>query len=129
MQKEYETALDKLKQELKKTHDLFPQLKELLWIEKLLRVMRFSEDLIKDILKMKPIGFKGRIYSPEFQRSFETEHSVAEVKQHPTEKNKLQLTIDGVSNTSWFRQKYQEIQKKIGINIQPKQDKNRGMGM
>jgi len=91
--------------------------------------MRFSEDLIKDILKMKPIGFKGRIYSAEFQRSFETEYSVAEIKQRSTEKNKLQLTIDGVSDTNWFRQKYQEFQKEIGINIQPKQDKNRGFGL
>jgi len=129
MQKEHETALDKLKQELKKIHDLFPQFKELLWIEKLLKVMRFSEDLIKEILKMKPIGFKGRIYSTEFQRSFKTEYSVAEVKQHPTEKNKLQLTIDGVSETNWFRQKYQEFQKRIETNAQPKQDKNRGMRM
>ena len=49
--------------------------------------MWFSEDLIKDILKMKPVGFKGKIYSPEFQRSFEVEYSVAEVKPYATEKN------------------------------------------
>jgi hypothetical protein len=36
MQKEHEIVIDKLKQELKKIHDLFPKLKELLWIEKLL---------------------------------------------------------------------------------------------
>jgi len=125
MQKEHETALDKLKQELKKIHDLFPQLKELLWIEKLLKVMRFSEDLIKDILKMKPVGFKGKIYSPEFQRSFETEYSVAEIKQHTTEKNKLQLTIDGVSETNWFRKKQREFFDSIGINPKENQNKNR----
>ena len=129
LQKEYDTTLDKLKQELKKIHELFPQLKELLWIEKLLKVMRFSEDLIKEILKMKPVGFKGKIYSPEFQRSFETEYSVAEVKRHPTEKGKLQLTIDGVSETNWFRLKYQEFQKRIGINVQPKQGKSKGLKM
>ena len=67
--------------------------------------------------------------SYEFQHSFETEYSVAEIKQHPTEKNKLQLTIDGVSEPNWFRQKYQEFQKKIGINVQPKQDKSKGFGL
>ena len=117
MQKEHETALDKLKHELKRINDLFPQLKELLWVEKLLKVMRFSEGLIKEILKMKPVGFKGSIYSPEFQRSFDTKHSIAEVKPHPTEKDKLQLTVDGISETSWFRQKYREFQKSIGMKL------------
>jgi Chromosome segregation ATPases len=117
IQKEHDTIVDKLKQELKKIHDLFPKLKELLWIEKLLQAMRFSESLIKDILKMKPVGFKGKIYSNEYRRYFETERSVAEIKQHPTEKNKLQLTIDGVSDTNWFRQKYKAFQESIGIGF------------
>jgi FtsZ-binding cell division protein ZapB len=59
IQKEHQTAVDKLKQELKKIYDLFPNLRDLLWIEKLLQVMKFSEELIKEILKMKPVSFKG----------------------------------------------------------------------
>lgn len=123
MQKEHATITDKLKQELAKIHDLFPTIKELLWIERLLQVMKFSENLIKDILQMKPVGFKGEIYSPEYQRYFKTEKSVAEIKPHPTEQNKLHLTIDGVSETNWSRQKYREFQQSIGINIKPKQGK------
>ncbi len=115
--KEHETAYDKLKQELKKIHDLFPKLKDLLWIERVLQVMRFSESLIKDILDMKPVGFKGKIYSPEYQRHFETEYSVAEIKTHPKDTNKYELTIDGVDDRSWFRQKYREFQQSIGIKI------------
>jgi hypothetical protein len=52
-----------------------------------------------------------------FKRKFETERSVAELKQHPTEKGKLQLSIDGISYSNWFRQKYQEFQKSIKVNI------------
>ncbi|NDV80206.1 hypothetical protein D0T57_14740 [Dysgonomonas sp. 511] len=131
IQKEHQTAMDKLKQELKKIHDLFPKLKELLWIERLLQVMRFSEELIKEIMEMKPIGFKGSIYSTEYQRNFKTEHSVAEIKEHPKEKDKLQLTIDGMSDTSWFRQKYKEFQESIGIKFiqKPEMGKNKGLGM
>ena len=103
-----------------KIHDLFPKIKDFLWIEKLLQAMRFSESLIKDILKMNPVGFKGKIYSPEYKRYFETEHSVAEVKPHPTASDKLHLTIDGVSETNWFRQKYKEFQESIGIKIKQK---------
>lgn len=120
--KEHETAFEKVKQDLKKIHDLFPKLKELLWIERLLQVMRFSESLIKDILDMKPVGFKGKIYSPEYKRYFETEKSTAEIKPHSKEPNRYELTIDGVDDTNWFRQKYSEFQKSIGIDVKPKKE-------
>ncbi|MDH6313099.1 MULTISPECIES: MobV family relaxase [Bacteroidales] len=130
MQKEHQTAMDKLKQELKKIYGLFPNIKDLLWIEKLLQVMKFSEELIKEILKMKPVSFKGEIYSTEYQRYFKTEHSVAEIKEHPKENNKFQLTIDGVSDTNWFRQKYKEFQESIGIKFKqkPKIGESKGLG-
>ncbi len=129
MQKEHETAIDKLKQELRKIHDLFPNLKELLWIEKLLQAMRFSENLIKEILKIKPVGFKGSIYSPEYKQYFDTSHSVAEIKPNPKDENKLHLTIDGVSYTNWFRQKYREFQEAISVKPkdQPAIGKKRGL--
>lgn len=120
MQKEHETAIGKLKQELRKIHGLFPNLKELLWVEKLLQAMRFSENLIKEILKIKPVGFKGKIYSPEYKQYFDTSHSVAEIKPNPKDENKLHLTIDGVSPTNWFRQKYREFQEAIGLKQKQK---------
>ena len=115
--KERQTVVNKLKQELTKIYDLFPKIKELLRIENLCSQIGFSNELTKMILEMKPVGFKGKLYSPEHKRSFETEHSVAEIKPHPTESNQLQLTIDGVSETNWLRQKYREFQQRIGINI------------
>lgn len=125
--KEHETAFEKVKQELKKIHDLFPKLKELLWIERLLQVMRFSESLIKDILDMKPVGFKGEIYSPEYKRNFKTEKSIAEIKPHSKDPNKYELTIDGVDDTNWCRRKYRESLEALGIkpNEQKKQQGQR----
>lgn len=128
IQKEYESKIDNKDKELSKIHNLFPKLKEFLRIENLCKHLGFSDELIKMIVKMKPIGFKGKLYSAEYKRHFETEHSVAEVKEHPTEKGKLKFTIDGVSDTNWFRQKYQEFQKSIGINIKTKEQKSRGIG-
>lgn len=75
--------------------------------------MRFSETLIREILKMKPVGFKREIYSPEYQRYFKTEHSIAEIKPHSKELDKYHLTIDG-------SKRYKLVQAKIegisGIN-------------
>lgn len=125
MQKEHGTASDKLKQELKRIYDLFPKIKELLWIERLLQAMKFTEDLIKEILDIKPVVFKGDVYSPEYKRFFKTERSVAEIKQHPEKADKYELTIDGVDDTNWCRKKYKESLEALGIKPnEPK--KNQG---
>ena len=125
IQKEHETAIDKLKQELGKIHDLFPNLGELLRIEKLLQAMRFSENLIREILKLKPVGFKGKIYSPEYKQYFETLRSITQIKPDEKDENKLHLTIDGVNPTDWFRKKYREFQEAIGIKVKTKQEINK----
>lgn len=117
IQKEQNSVVDKLKQELKKIHDVFPKIKELLRIENLCKHLGFSDELVKLILEMKPIGFKGKLYSAEYKRDFQTDYSEAEIKPHPTEENRLQLTIDGVNDTNWFRQKYKEFQESIGIKV------------
>jgi hypothetical protein len=38
-----------------------------------------------EIEELKPAGFKGKLYSSEYKRHFETEHSVAEIKIEPNE--------------------------------------------
>lgn len=126
VQKEYSTLTDKLKAELDKVYKFFPKFKEYLRIENICKHLGFSDDLTLSILKMKPIGFCGKLYSSEYQRKFETSHSVAEVKNHPTEKDKLQFTIDGVSEASWFRQKQREFLEGLGINVR---ENERGRGM
>lgn len=129
MQKEHETAIDKLKQELRKVHDLFPNLRELLRIEKLLQAMRFSENLIREILKLKPVGFKGKIYSPEHKQYFETLRSVGQIKPDEKDGNKLHFTIDGINPTDWFRKKYRELQEAIGVNSRHKSEMNNRRGI
>lgn len=122
IKKEHNSIVDKLKKELKKIYDVFPKIKELLRIENLCRHIGFSEELIKMILEMKPVGFKGKLYSPEYRRDFKTDHSTAEIKEHPTDKDKLKFTIDGVSETNWFRLKHKEIFPKLDVkqNIKSK---------
>jgi hypothetical protein len=84
----------------------------------------FSESLTRKILEIKPVGFKGKLYSAEYKRYFETEHSVAEIKPSVNEPDKLRLTIDGLSDVGWFRQKYREFQDRIGIKVNQEQGRN-----
>jgi hypothetical protein len=85
----------------------------------------FGEDLTKKVLEMKPVGFRGKLYSAEYKRHFETEHSVVEIKVSSNELDKLLLMIDGLGDVSWFKQKYQEFQERIGIKINQNVDKKR----
>lgn len=124
---EHTKATDKLRQELEKIYSLFPKIKELLRIENLCRYMGFGESLTKNILEMKSVGFKGELYSGEYKRYFKTEHSVAEIKPSANKPDELRLTIDGVSDISWFRQKYREFQQSIGINVKQEPRNDRGV--
>jgi hypothetical protein len=126
-QTQHAATTHKLQQELEKIHTLFPKIKELLRIERFCRYMGFNESKTNKILEMKPVEFSGKLYSSEYKRNFETERSVAEIKPYLSDPNKLKLTIDGVDDVSWFRQKYREFQQSIGINI--KQESSRGFKM
>lgn len=115
-QKEHEKITDKLRAELKKIYSLFPKLRELLSIERMCRAVGFSEDLTKRILTGNKVGFKGSLYSAEYKRKFSTEHSSAQIEPEPGKPNKLRLAIDGVDIIEWFRMKYREFQRSIGID-------------
>lgn len=116
LRKEYNTTTDKLRAELKKIYDLFANLRELLSIERMCRLVDFSDDLTKRILSGGKVGFKGSLYSPKYKRKFSTEHSTAQIEPEPNKPGKLRLAIDGVDIVEWFRFKYREFQKSIGIN-------------
>ncbi|MDR2913480.1 MAG: hypothetical protein LBV74_01360 [Tannerella sp.] len=120
---------DKLRQELDRIYSLFPKIKELLRMENLCRHLGFGESQIKAILEMKPVGFKGKLYSSEYSRHFETEYSVTEIKPSSNEPDRLKLTIDGVSDTNWFRQKYREFQESIGIKVKQKPEMGKSRGI
>jgi uncharacterized protein YPO0396 len=111
-QTEHTATTYKLRQELEKIYTLFPKIKELLRIERFCRYMEFSESKTNEILEMKPVEFNGKLYSSEYKRDFETKRSVAEIKPYLSDPNKLQLTIDGLTDVGWFRQKYREFQEK-----------------
>lgn len=128
LQKEYQTTTDKLRAELKKIYDLFPNLRELLSIERMCRLVGFTEKLTKQILSGEKVGFKGSLYSTEYKREITTEYSVAQMEPEPKKPGKLRLTIDSVDIIEWFRLKQKEFLKSIGITIRNKaQEKKIGL--
>lgn len=84
--------------------------------------LKFNDGIIRRLCEFKEVGIKGELYSSEFNRSFDTRHSVCSIKQD--ESGKFDFKIDGVSHVSWFRKKMNEFREVIGI---PKPKQNRSM--
>lgn len=123
----------KLNSKLDRIFNLFPVVKELLFIEELARIIGFGKEMIRDLLDMKPVFFSGKLYSPEHKLNFETKHSQAQVESDPKEKGKLRLAIDGRDAYDWFRQKRRELSQALGIKPKQtpavEQGKRKGMKM
>ena len=101
----------------------FPYVEKLVPVVNFLRErLGFNDGIIRRLCEFKEVGIKGELYSSEFNRSFDTRHSVCSIKQD--ENGKFDFKIDGVSHVNWFRKKMNEFREAIGI---PKPRQNRSM--
>lgn len=101
----------------------FPYVEKLIPTINFLRErLGFNDDIIRRLCTFKDVPIKGKLYSSEFNRDFETQRAICSVKED--ENGKFDFKIDGVSHVSWFRKKMNEFREAIGI---PKPRQNRGM--
>jgi cell division protein FtsB len=126
LRNEYEKTTDKLREELRKIYNSFPGIRDLFNIEKLCKAVGFSDELTQKILTMNPVGFKGKLFSTEHMRKFETDYSIVKIEKDSSEPNRLRLFVDNLEITEWFKKKYQDFQKDLVINLKQKQGENRG---
>lgn len=122
LQKEIETqksAFERIKDELDKVvhglrneithlHELMPELKGLLQVEKVCQAVGFGAELTKRIVRGESVGFKGSLYSPEHKKWLHTDHSTAKTEQDPQEKGRMRLTVDGIDVFGWLKRKHEE---------------------
>jgi hypothetical protein len=73
----------------------------------------FNDGIIQRLCAFKDVSITGKLYSSEFNQSFEAKRSVCSTKED--ENGKFDFTIDGVSHISWFRRKRDEFREAIGI--------------
>ena len=101
----------------------FPYVEKLIPTINFLRErLGFNDDIIRRLCTFKDVPIKGKLYSSELNRDFETQRAVCSIKED--ENGKFDFKIDGVSHVSWFRKKMNEFREAIGI---PKPRQNRGM--
>lgn len=84
--------------------------------------MGFDDGIIRRLCTFKDFAMKGKIYSSEFNQSFETKRSICVIKED--ENGKFEFEIEGVPHVNWFRKKMNEFRDAIGI---PKLRQNKDM--
>ena len=75
----------------------------------------FTDEMTKNLVNMKPVYFSGKLYSKEHSQRFETTKSEARLERDPKRTEQFNLLIDKIDITQWFKQKYQEFLRAIGI--------------
>ena len=119
----YEQQNSKLSEFVDFVKRYFPYVEKLMPVINFLRErLGFNDRIIRRLCEFKEVGIKGELYSSEFNRSFDTRHSVCSIKQD--ESGRFDFKIDGVSHVNWFRKKMNEFREAIGI---PKSRQNRSM--
>ena len=123
MKNAYEQQHRKLSEFTDFVRRYFPYVEKLIPVVNFLRErLGFNDGIIRRLCEFKEVGIKGKLYSSEFNRSFDTRHSVCSIKQD--ESGKFDFKIDGVSHVNWFRKKMNEFREAMGI---PKQKQDRGI--
>lgn len=97
-----------LRNEIAHMHEVMPELKGLLQVEKVCQAVGFGAEMTKRIVRGESVGFKGSLYSPEYKKWLHTDHSTAKSEQDPQDKGRMRLTVDGIDVFGWLKRKHEE---------------------
>lgn len=84
----------------------------------------FPDQMTQRILAQQSVGFSGKLYSPEHEQKFSTEHSEAKLERDPEKEHHFILKIDGVSVFQWFRDMARKLLEKIGFRQSEPRQRN-----
>ncbi|GHT58051.1 hypothetical protein AGMMS50239_01770 [Bacteroidia bacterium] len=105
---------NKAQEELNLIHDLFPMMKENLRMAELCKKIGIGIEYIKMLFSDKSLTAKSfSFFSPEHNQKFTAENINLKIEKEQDNPNKLRLTLNGINILDWFRQKYQEVQRKV----------------
>ncbi len=108
---------------LNKTLKWFPQIKDMLNLERVCLAVGFSQEQTAVLMMGKPLGYSGELYSEEHKRKFMAKDVNAKVF---SDNGRLILTIDLRPIGEWFKEQFEKLQQRIHRPVSP-QRKDRGM--
>ena len=108
---------------LNKTLKWFPQIKNMINLERLCLAVGFDKEQTATLLTGKPVEYNGELYSEEHKRKFTAKDVKAKVF---SDNGKFILTIDLRPIGEWFKEQFEKLQQMIHRPVQP-QRKSRGI--
>ena len=128
--RESEKATGELKAKIDKIYMWFPDTPQLLKMGDYCKSVGFPDEMVKELVNMRPVRFSGKLYSNEFSQKFETTNSEAQLERDAKRPGMFNLLIDRINIIHWFKQKHREFLERIGIKIKPQTEQkiNRGKG-
>lgn len=105
---------------LNKTLKWFPQIKDMLNLEKLCLTVGFSKEQTAVLMMGKPLEYSGELYSEEHKRKFMAKDVKAKVF---SDKEKFVLTIDLKPIGDWFKEQFERLRQSVNIRQSPKQSR------
>ena len=108
---------------LNKTLKWFPQIKDMINIERLCLAVGFNKEQTATLLTGRPIEYNGELYSEEHKRKFMAKDVKAKVF---SDNGRFILTIDLRPIGEWFKEQFERLRQTIHQPVIP-QWKDRGM--
>lgn len=118
---------DSIRSDFELACELFPSLKEVVWIAKECIGFGFSKQDTRELTQGKTVQFTGELYSEEHKRSFKADNVTARIEPDPEKKNRLHLTINGTAIAEWIKSLARIIEKAAKKIIAPKKGTGRSM--
>ena len=98
----------------------FPQIKNMLNLERLCLVVGFNKEQTATLLTGKPVEYSGELYSEEHKRKFMAKEVTAKVF---SDNGRLILTIDLRPIGKWFREQFEKLKQGVNVRQNPKQSR------
>ena len=108
---------------LNKTLKWFPQIKDMINIERLCLAVGFNKEQTATLLTGRPIEYNGELYSEEHKRKFMAKDVKAKVF---SDNGRFILTIDLRPIGEWFKEQFERLRQTMRQPVIP-QRKDRGM--
>lgn len=108
---------------LNKTLKWFPQIKDMINLERLCLAVGFNKEQTATLLTGKPVEYSGELYSEEHKRKFMAKDVKAKVF---SDNGKFILTIDLLPIREWFKEQFEKLRQMMYRPVQP-QRKDRGI--
>ena len=108
---------------LMRVDDLFPHVKGLLKWENYCKDVGLDKERTKALFTMQPYRYTGELHSIRYNHTFRANDIVLQLKPDKDGPGGFRFTINGDDDSKWFKQQRKEFYQKIGINIEPRQNK------